>query len=751
MSKTEAENIDLKEDDKIAVAVRSFLEEEIAITTASGDQQSFFVKDLYFEKDYTRYERDLINLCKRNSEKVSELLTTAKEKFIEREQSMRHLANVEKWMVSITQSDLEHGKLKGDDLARHLSEIRRETKGAFVRDFDKIEEDNRPPVINGNLSSQDRNKVVDKKVIVKDNVRINNLDLEAFLRSKDGTGLNESEKKALRSRNEDLNKISNVYEHLAHEGLGVVNSAMRGIISDSSVLDDKRFKKYHQKRSEFVMDWARRNPSAAETAIVGDVEANLVELEREMAEEGLSADEYHNRKIKALRGRAELDMIKDFLGKKTKEMESQDGEVDAQLQEEFNKQNERLIYSEKDGEEGLNKLIKQEDDNHKWRIVCALLLLGPFAPAALIPINLLGPITSLITPIFSNGSLSAGLSTLLEIQGLGPITKLMELMNLAEYAEYGLKHCPIVSDLLGVMDGLLFNGITSGMMDVAGNPFIGSELFPLVIGGAFLAKQTTWEILHHNDANKAIKHHKNQQKNLAEKYEEQDDKLRKERSGDIANKHFEIMKTSNRDANLVQFIMQMKDDPDYSAYLDSVQVGGRSLKELLDHKIIGEKELLDIVKNPEMNKGLQANFLLYKAVATEDKTTKEILDEVKRMTENDPSQAQKLVSDQATMMDNNFIIEKAQDSGIAVTEKSNIATLQKELTSEIESRVEEVFINGNLYSRPNNGMSQGDGRNLALDAYTKTAIPNPSTEKPSATRPFQGRGPLSASGMGASA
>ena len=747
MPKIEAKNTENKEEDAIAIVVRDFLEKKIEIKTASGDQQSFFVKDLYFEKDYARYELALVKLCKNNPEKVEDVLKKVEEKFIEREKSLRNLANVEKWIVAIMQSDLEHGQLKGDDLERQIEAVREDGSEAFARNFSNIEEDNRPAIIKGNLSSGDRNRVIDKKVIVKDNVRINNLDLEAFLESENAEGLTNKEKEGLRTRNEDINAISNAFEYLAHNGLGFVNAATRGIISESSVLDDSRFKKYHQKRGEFVMDWAKRNPSAAQSAIVGDVEANLVALEREMNEEGISADEFNIRKTRALRGKAELDGIKDFLSKKTQEMENQDAEVDAQLQEEFNKQNERLIHSEKEGQEGLNKLIKIEDDNQKWRIICGLLMLGPFAPVALVPLNILGPLMNVIGPIFSSGSLSAGLSSLLEIQGLGPITDFMEWLNLAEYAEIALDNCPVVSDLLGAMDGLLFNDITGGVMDIGGNPLMGSSFFPLAVGGTALALQGSREVLHHEDKTKALKYHKDQQKDLEGKYKDEDKRLRKERSKDISEKHFDILKKSNRDVNLVQFIMEMKDHPEYAAFLDSVTIKDATLKTLLDDKSIGEKELLEIIKDPKVNKELMGHFLLYKGVSTEGQSIKKTLHDVNKIREENPNKAQEIASDQRNIMDQNFVIEKAQKAGIELTRKTNIKEVEQQLVSEIEVEVDEILENSDKYSRLNRGKQQaGDGRKLALDTFA----PKSSPTSPTATEFFNGQG-LSSVGRGAAA
>lgn len=747
MSKTETKVID-QEEEKIITAVRSLFEEQIKITTASGDLQSFSITDLSSPAHYSRYEKDLVALCKRNPEKVKSILNIAKEKFVEREKCRRHVANVENWMVEVMKSDLEHGKLKGDDLERQIEEIRREgSNKAFQRNFDNIEEDNRPPVINGALSASDRNKINDKRVLVKDNLRINSLDLEGFLKT--GKSLTSDEKKALRTRDEDANKISNFYESLAHQGLEFLNSATRGIISESNVVDDKRFKDYHQKRSDFVMGWAKRNPAAVEAAIVGDVEANLIELERSMEEVGISADEYNNRKVRAIRGRTELAELREFLHKKTQEMESQDGDVDAQLQEEFNKQNEQLLHSEKEGQEGLNTLLKKEDDNHKWRIACGMMLLSALAPQLL----LLGPLANIVGPILSQGSLPKILAGLLEIDGLGFVTQFMKLLNLAEYAEYALTHCPVIGNLLSVMDGLLFNSITSNLMDSAGNPFIASPLFPLMIAGAFAVNQGAWEILHHDTVHKSQKYHSKQQKDLEKQYEGQDDSLRKERSESIAKQHFDIMKKSNLGAHLVQFMMKMKDDPDYTTYLETITMGdGKTLKDLLaghaveEGKLDIESGLLGAIKNSPHYQKLLGNFLMYEHLSTPEKTVKDVMDEANGLQQNSPAQAQEIATLQQKVMDDEFVREKARDAGMEVTPKTNVAGLQDRLISKIESDINDVFLSGHKYARSDSGIRAQDGRNLA-----KTVYPQTSPKPLAATEFMNGRPPQKSAGVSASA
>ncbi len=323
--------------------------------------------------------------------------------------------------------------------------------------------------------------------------------------------------------------------------------------------------------------------------------------------------------------------------------------------EDGNKQT--LTGSGKD--KGLQGHVDKEDEAHKWTMLYAFLVLGPFAGGlAVAPIlgNLLGPVLA------GSGSFAQGVAALPTSSLFGRFGKLAKVCHLPDAIEWTLNNVPVIEQFNEIMEFATRNPVSAGVLEEM-LPLAGSPLVALGIAGLAATAGVSQQYLIYTDKMDHMKKQEDALENMSKSFKKSGETIDKNRSEAFVNRK---INASQRAYGLTKFSEFLVGASEEELTALAINFGGKEFAEMEEktpQKVMNF--LLEQQKGAESAKALSRSFnsfLLYESLGRD--LTKFAATE----NEDDKKTA---IEKQTKKFDQDCIFELAQRSGISGLESNS--------------------------------------------------------------------------------
>ena len=367
--------------------------------------------------------------------------------------------------------------------------------GGTEEEYQRIINDKMPRVWTTMPPTSYRNAVFDAAGGVAggrtlDELRVSDERIRILL--EEGREATPKELKKVRKFNPFINRVSNVAESAVGAVNGLVNVVGRGVISESSVPKDRRYREYKEHERRLLATLAHRMAPSKEI---------YEQMMLRINEFGDLDDELFNETTISRLG----DMVLALARDSGKFSEEQLKAAEKELRE-----REKQFY------EGLKKIVGWEDRATMLRYLNLCLLL--------IPVGGFTPILSefftwtdfleVFGPIFdSSKGFFQGLADVAKSSSLGPIGEAADVLGVDDTINF-IGDLPIISIAGDAIDLMMDNSITTNLFSAL-RPLLGSPLIPLYVAGVYSLVRFEKELTHHLESKKFTEEQKKAIEDLA--------------------------------------------------------------------------------------------------------------------------------------------------------------------------------------------------------------------------------------------
>lgn len=650
------------------VAVEALLAKEITVKVGTKEHKFKSVAQIYLDGDdeakssiksvaqFQEIKDKLIDLCQRKPADIAKLLSDAEKIFEERAVAKVQFENVKNEQLRIRRKEFKPyeldlaefaGNIPADQVRQNMNNwfgynprsiesptvIQSSIKGATEDEMKAILEGRtRHPFIQ-NPGKLYRNAVFDTEVIARDDLRVNSKKLQKFL-----TGgvaeLDRQEELKLRKFNRAQHEASNVLQFAGYSALELSKLAGRGLISNTEASESANYREYNKQRNKalYEMLW-KACPGENRTSYFHLLKSRNAALLNSGDPESKAMAEEMNKELDAMLKRSEEEDAKRF----------------KELQEKIEQHGKDTLGGYVEGGKrigGLQSHIDKQDDAHKWMLMCAFIAAGPFTGVLFAPIlgNILGPVLA------GSGSFAHQLSLLTTNPIFGPFAKIAEVFHIPDAISWVLHNVPIIEQLSDIMNFVTRNPIAEGLFAEV-LPLASSPLVALGLAGLAATAGISQQYLLHTDKQDFLDGRKKSLEGMTKSFVKDSEKLRDARIQEGTVRSLNAAKSLNRLTKLSQFIAGADDDllsaigikfhPEEQINLAQIRNDAVAIKAFLQEK-----------DNAKTTTKAMNEFLFFESVGR---------DLVKFAAVTDAATKQSKVTEQATKLDQDFVIKWGKD------------------------------------------------------------------------------------------
>ncbi len=627
------------------------------VVKVGGKQHEYAVADIYDSHPgmADKIKKGLLKNCQssRTDEGVERHLQNALKVFQEGAVARTYYENVLKEEIRIRDQELHPHKF---DLAGFYRQVGQQMKkndahgmgyrpswdgfprndapvrmsGATEEEIHAIKSGHHDGAFIDNPSKFYRNNVFDSEISARDDIRVNNKRLENFIKS-GSTELTPSEEQACRKHSRQRHELSNKLQSVGALTLEAGKKIGKGLISSTVASESSDYKKYGDKRNDAVYDMLYR-------ACPGKDRTSFFRLLKSR-NAGLIAGNDHMSAAMALEMNNALDQL-------IAQSEKEDKERYEQLQKKIEDGNKETLTGDGKKNIGLQGHLDKEDEAQKWTLMCAFIVLGPFATGIA-----LGPIIgNLLGPVMMNGTFAQGLAALPTNSFFGPFGQFAKLCHVPDAIQFTLDHVPIVHQFSDIMDFATRNPVSAGLLEM-GFPLLSSPLAALGMAGLAATYGMSSNYLNYTDKRDHIEAREKALKDLKEEFLESGKEIQGNRVESYAKNIVESCKRSHTIGRLAEFLCKTDEakltkfsegfPPEKREALLNMKKSGLEspgkIIKLIEREGIDDTSLQNVVRNFLLFEGVGEDLQRFQAAKT------------------NPAEKEKLINEQRVKFNNEYV------------------------------------------------------------------------------------------------
>ncbi len=573
-----------------------------------------------------------------------------------------------------------------------------------------------------------RNNVFDSEVSARDDIRVNNKRLEKFIKT-GSTELTQSEEQACRKHSRQRHELSNKLQSVGALTLEAGKKIGKGLISSTVASESSDYKKYGDKRNDAVYDMLYR-------ACPGKDRASFFRLLKSR-NAGLIAGNDHMSAAMAMEMNNALDQL-------IAQSEKEDKERYEQLQKKIEDGNKETLTGDGKKNIGLQGHLDKEDEAQKWTLMCAFIVLGPFATGIA-----LGPIIgNLLGPVMMNGTFAQGLAALPTNSFFGPFGQFAKLCHVPDAIQFTLDHVPIVHQFSDIMDFATRNPVSAGLLEM-GFPLLSSPLAALGMAGLAATYGMSSNYLNYTDKKDHMEAREKALEDLKKEFLESEREIKNR--GDLGSVRqdqerrveqysqaiVDAGKRSRAIGRLSEFLCKADADTLDKLGMKFSPEKQQDFLQMKANKAESPSKILELLKGVGPADPVLRNFLLFEASDRDPPKFKDALAK--------PHEQERLINEQREKFSKEYISDWAESFNIkgfkTNSEAENIKYFEALMVEMERNRLKEVALVGSPDPQPDSEILEERKSRRAKDDFDIPPAPSP---KPIAASPL---GPEKSTGM----
>ncbi len=561
-----------------------------------------------------------------------------------------------------------------------------------------------------------RNNVFDSEISARDDIRVNNKRLENFI--KNGSAeLTKSEEQACRKHSRQRHELSNRLQSVGALTLEAGKKIGKGLISSTVASESSDYKKYGDKRNDALYDMLYR-------ACPGKDRASFFHLLKSR-NAGMIAGNDPMSAAMALEMNNALDQL-------IAKSEAEDKERYEELQKKIEDGNKETLTGDGKKNIGLQGHLDKEDEAQKWTLMCAFIVLGPFATGIA-----LGPIIgNLLGPVMMNGTFAQGLAALPTNSFFGPFGQFAKLCHVPDVIQFTLDHVPIVHQLSDIMDFATRNPVSAGLLEM-GFPLLSSPLAALGMAGLAATYGLSSNYLNYTDKRDHMEEREKALKDLKEEFLKTGKQIQESRVESYANNIVESCKRSHTIGRLAEFFCET-DEATLTALSEGLPPGKQeALLKMKKSGLESPGKIIELLRGAGEDDPFVRNFLLFEGVGRDLQKFEDA--------KTNPAEKEKLINEQRVKFNNEYVSNWAESFNIkgftTNSAEENIKYFESLMIEMEANRLRGVALVGSPDPQPYSEILEERKSRQTRDDFDIPPAPSP---KPIAALPL---GPEKSTGM----
>ncbi len=471
-----------------------------------------------------------------------------------------------------------------------------------------------------------RNNVFDSEVSARDDIRVNNKRLENFI--KNGIAeLTPEEEQECRKHSRERHELSNRLQSIGALTLEAAKKLGKGLISSTDPSESSDYKKYADKRNDALYDMLYRT-------CPGKDRASFFHLLKSR-NAGLIAGNDPMGAAMALEMNNALDQM-------IAQSEAEDKKRYEELQKKIEDGNKETLTGSGKKNIGLQGHFDKEDDAQKWTLMCAFVVLGPFATGIA-----LGPIIgNLLGPVMMNGTFAQGLAALPTNAFFGPFGQFAELCHVPDLIQFTLEHVPIINQLSDIMDFATRNPVSAGLLEM-GFPLLSSPLAALGMAGLAATYGLSSNYLNYTDKRDHMEAREKALKSLKEEFLKTGKQIQESRVESYAKNIIESCKRSHAVGRLAEFFCETDEKTLAALSKDLPPQKQQALINMKKSGLESPGKIIELVRGAGSEDPFVRNFLLFEGVGRDLQKFEAAM--------TNPAEKEKLINDQRVKFNNEYV------------------------------------------------------------------------------------------------